>query len=107
MGRAMNAITRTLVDFAPDPHGGWLFSSLARAANPNAAALGGSALPVTERSATWYGWTQAPQRFRGAAALGAAQVYAPRSAVINDQVTTTNSTVSDIFRQRMARGLRG
>lgn len=101
----MNAVPVSGIDYAPDPHGAQLFSSLARAINRT---LNG-ARPIAEHSATWYGWTPTLQQFRGAAGvgLGAGKVYAPNTSTINEQKTTTDANVSDIFRSRMARGIRG
>lgn len=101
----MNAIPVSGIDYAPDPHGARLFSSLSGAI----ARTLNHARPVVEHSGTWYGWTPTLQQFRGAAAIGmgtGAPINA-RAGVINDQKTTTDATVSDIFRSRMARGIRG
>lgn len=101
--RSINATAQTVVDYAPDPHGGWLASSLQRRAGQWL----NSARPVVERSATWHGPIHSPQQFRGAAAIGAGKPISQRAATINDQVSTTDSVVQDVFRSRMARGVRG
>lgn len=99
----MNVVPVSGIDYAPDPHGGALFSALARRIN---ATLNG-AVPIHERSGHFFGPIATTQTFRGAAAIGAARVYAESSSTINDQKSTTDTAVSDIFRSRMARGVRG
>jgi hypothetical protein len=97
----MNAVVRPVVEYAPDPHGGWLFSSLARAINST---LNGDQ-PVIERSPTYYGVVARElQKFRGAAGLGAAQIYANRAGQMSEQRTTADSATAAIFAARMARG---
>lgn len=97
---AMNATVRPVVDYAPDPHGGWTFGALTRAIGRTLANN-----PVAEASATYYGVVARPlQRFTGAAGLGAAQIYAPRAGQMNGQVSTLDSATSAVFLARMARG---
>jgi hypothetical protein len=98
----MNDRVHPVVDYDPDPHGGWLFSSLARSIN---AGING-APAVIVRTPTYAGVVpRALQRFRGAAGMGAAQIYADRAPQMNQQQTTTDSATSAIFAARMARGL--
>jgi hypothetical protein len=98
----MNDRMHPVVDYDPDPHGGWLFSSLARSIN--AGVQGGPAVIV--RTPTYSGVVpRTVQRFRGAAGLGAAQIYADRAPQMNQQTTTADSATSAIFASRMARGL--
>lgn len=98
---AMNAVARPVVEYAPDPHGAQLFSSLARAINRT---LNG-AVPVAENSPTYYGVVARNfQRFAGSAALGASAIYSRRAAEMNQQRATTDSATAAIFASRMARG---
>jgi hypothetical protein len=100
---ALNGTSSRDFDYAPDPHGGALFSALARW---TAGSINGQR-PISDRAATWYGPVATTQQFRGAAGLAVASrgsVYTQRSGVINDQVSTQDSSVSDAFLARMKRG---
>lgn len=102
-GGAINETPRALVDYAPDPHGAWLFGALTRRIN----ATLNHANPVAERSPTYYGVVARQlQRFAGAAGLGAAAIYAPRAGQMNQQRTTTDDSTAAIFASRAARGRR-
>lgn len=96
---APNAVVRPVVDYAPDPHGGALFTALTGAA---AAGLNG-ARAVVRPSPTWSGWTRTLQQFRGAAQLGNGRVIAQRNSELNRE-KTTQSTTAAIFGDRMSRG---
>lgn len=101
MAGALNARATAEVVYDPDPHGGWLFSSLARRIN----ATLNHDTPVVVRTPTYYGVVARDlQRFRGAAGLGAAQIYAARAPQMNQQTSSTDSATAAIFAARMARG---
>lgn len=100
-GSAPNAATRTVVSYLPDPRGGWLFSSLSARIGDGVQ----KAPPVIERTPTYYGVVARElQRFRGAAGLGAAQIYSPAAAQMNQQRSSTDSATQAVFLSRMARG---
>jgi len=100
---SLNGQSERTFSYAPDPHGAALFSALTR----NDARSINGARPISELSATWYGPVATVQQFRGAAGLAYGShgsVYAQRAGVINDQVSTDDSPVSDAFLARMKRG---
>lgn len=96
---APNAVVRPVVDYAPDPHG---WSMVAALQGAIARTLNGARV-VAPRTATWHGWTQQLQQFRGHAGLGAARIYAPKSSTMQDQ-NTTQSLAAAIFLDRAGRG---
>lgn len=96
---APNAVTRTVVDYAPDPRGWSMVNALQGAI---ARTLTG-ARPVMPRAAVWHGWTQPVQQFRGHAGAGAARIYAPKSSTMQDQ-NSGQSLASAIFLDRASRG---
>jgi hypothetical protein len=96
---APNAVTRPVVEYLPDPHGGALFAALTGAA---ASGLNG-ARAVVRPSATWGGWTRTLQQFRGAAQLGNGRVIAQKNSDLNRE-KTAQSTTAAIFGDRMRRG---
>jgi hypothetical protein len=99
-GGAKNAVAVPVVDYAPDPNGAGLFAALTRRGSRD---LNGPRA-VIERCATWYGWTAAPQEFRGAAGLGNGRPLAPRNSELSKETTMPDSTTAAIFASRMARG---
>lgn len=95
---ARNAVLVPVVDYAPDPHGGALFSALTSVAG---AALNGTRAVVS--GPMWNGWTKPLQTMTGLAQLGAARPYAPTSSELNRETTTADAGAAAIFRSRMMR----
>lgn len=98
---APNAQVHAVTDYAPDPYGWGMVAALQRGIGNT---LNG-ARKVMPRSATWHGWTQQVQTFRGAAATGSARVFAPRSSTMQDQ-SAGQSVAAAIFLDRSGRGQR-
>lgn len=95
---AMNAVVVPVVDYAPDPHGGALFSALAGVVGGT---LNRARAVVTPDS--WHGWTKPLQTMTGAAALGNARPYAQSSSELNRESSTQDAGAAAIFRSRMMR----
>lgn len=98
---APNAVPRTVVDYAPDWHGGALFAGLSGAI----ANTLNSGRPITATSPTFSGWAASPQKFVGAvAALGRARAISVRNSTLSQEKTDNDVTATSIFRDRMRRG---
>jgi hypothetical protein len=100
--RSMNAVTQTLPDYGPDPHGAWLHQRMTRAI------VGGltAGTVLAPRSGTFFGWGPQLQRFRGSAALGGARPIIGAPATVSQQVSTENPTTASIWAERVKRGKR-
>lgn len=81
---APNAQMTQQVVYGVDPRGGGMFAALNGALNRT---LTGQRAVVT--GPTWGGWSQAPQKFTGAASLGIARPVAQKSSEMSDQVSTS------------------
>lgn len=100
--RSMNAVTQTLPDYGPDPHGAQLHGRLTRGIVRGLT----SGHLMHARSGTFYGWGPQLQRFRGSAALGAARPIVGRASTMSEQVSTSNPTTASIWADRVKRGQR-
>lgn len=91
--------------FGVDPHGAAIFTG---AVNGTVGRLG-SRVVIDPNDAPWHGWTQQPQRFKGAGNLGAN----PGGRPVVDPVTNLDearssaalSPMQALMEQRAARGL--
>jgi hypothetical protein len=102
---AVNAVVHPVVDYAPDWHGGALFSALTAAA---ARSLNGPAAVISHHP-QWFGWSRQIQSPKGAQAalargLGGGAPVSPRNSELQKENTTvTDAGTQAIFASRMFR----
>lgn len=106
VARAVNVTIDPVATYHVDPRGWRLFRALAAAiATP---LNGRSGQHVYAAPAMFHGYAASPQRFTGAANLGAARTVSPRASsfTAEKEQSPLNSTVATIFAERMRRGRR-
>lgn len=101
-GNAPNAQLNGVVDYGPDPRGWSMFHSLS--AQLNGFLTHGRS--VSDANATHYGWTAAPQSYRGANAVAGRVIAAKNSTFDQENTQTITDPSLRIFADRLQRGLR-
>lgn len=99
---AVNAAPHVVTDYAPDPRGAGLFAALNYRINST---LNGAAA-VIENHPTWFGYSRAPQQFRGLAELGSpmGRAVVARNSQFSQETTNLTDPSLRLFADRMARG---
>jgi hypothetical protein len=89
--------------YTPDPHGAALFAGVV---NGNQGTLVGGRPVIDARGDAWHGWTDAGQRFRGAAFLGRGRPTVPEGTRLDQErgATAPADPIQAIFESRAAAG---
>lgn len=103
-GLPANAVVDTVVTYAPDPRGHWLFAALTGRARRDLNRYDRAV--VDARTSSYGGWAASPQRFTGLAGLAAGRqraIASTTSQLVNERSTLTDNPGLRAFYEQMKR----